>query len=297
MLYTLYKQKYFKGITMIDKLKNDQLCLSVEVFPPKKEGHLEGVIRALKGIGEVNPDFVSVTYGASGAGGDKTADVASVAIDAFGMKVLAHVTAVNLTKQKLESMVETYRRKNVKNLLILRGDLVPESKFFDFRYASELALYIKKNYPEFTLFGACYPEGHPEAESLEKDIEFMRHKEDCGIEAFITQLFFDNSCFYDFIDKVRQKNITSPISAGIMPITSQSQTSRIVSMCGTHMPPTFAKMVANNVDNLYDAGIDYAVTQIDDLINNGQKNIHLYSMNKADIAKRVFEKFEHKRKL
>jgi methylenetetrahydrofolate reductase (NADPH) len=278
---------------MIDKLKSNKLCLSVEVFPPKKEGHLEGVIRALKGIREINPDFVSITYGANGAGSDKTADVASVAIDAFGMKVLAHLTAVNMTLEKLESLVETYRRKNVKNLLVLRGDIAPDSQFFDFKYANELALYIKKHYPDFTLIGACYPSGHPEAKSLDDDIDIMRLKTDSGIDAFITQLFLDNDAYYDFINKIHQKNINYPISAGIMPIINNAQIGRVVSMCGAPMPSKFAKMVANNTENLYNAGIGYAIEQIDDLIKQGHTNIHLYSMNKAEIAIKVFEKFEH----
>lgn len=278
---------------IIEKLKSDKPCLSVEVFPPKKEGHLEGVIRALKGIGESNPDFVSVTYGANGSGSDKTADVASVAIDAFGMKVLAHLTAVNMTIEKLEILIETYRRKNVKNLLVLRGDLTPDSQFFDFRYANELALYIKKHYPDFTLIGACYPQGHPESKDLDEDIDLMRLKADCGIEAFITQLFLDNDSFYHFMDKVNNKNLNYPISAGIMPIVNQSQISRVVSMCGAPMPSKFAKMVANNTENLYEAGVQYAIEQIDELISKGYNNIHLYSMNKAEIAKKVFANFEH----
>lgn len=277
---------------MLEKLKSNNPCLSVEVFPPKKEGQLEGIIRTLKGIRELEPDFVSVTYGANGSGSDKTADVASIALDAFGMNVLAHLTAVNMTKEKLEILIETYRRKNVKNLLVLRGDLVPDSKFFDFGHASELACYIKKNYPEFTLYGACYPEGHPEAKSLDEDIDYMQLKADCGIEAFITQLFLDNTTFYNFINKLKQRNLNYPITAGIMPIISQSQISRIASMCGTQVPSKFVKIVANNTDNLYDAGVKYAIEQIEELINSGYNNIHLYSMNKSDIAKRVFEKFK-----
>lgn len=278
---------------MLEKLISEKPCFSVEVFPPKKEGQLEGVIRALKGIKELEPDFVSVTYGANGSGSDKTADVASIVLDAFGLNVIAHLTAVNMTMEKLLTLIETYRRKNITNLLVLRGDLAPDSQFFDFHHANELALYIKKNYPEFTLFGACYPEGHTEAKSIDSDIDFMLKKQDSGISAFITQLFLDNDIYYSFINKVRQKNITAPITAGIMPIVSQSQISRIVSMCGTCVPPKFVKMVSNNTENLYDAGINYAIGQIEELINTGFNNIHLYSMNKAEIAKKVFEKFRH----
>jgi len=278
-------------IEMIDKLKSGRPCFSVEVFPPKKEGQLEGIIRALKGMRELDPDFVSVTYGANGAGSDKTADVASIALDAFGMNVLAHLTAVNMTIEKLEGLVETYRRKNVKNLLVLRGDLVPESRFYDFRHANELAAYIKKNYPDFTLYGACYPEGHPESETLDKDIDYLFAKADAGVEGFISQLFLDNTTFYDFNEKLGKRNFTYPVAAGIMPIVSQNQISRIVAMCGVQIPPKFVKMVANNTENLPEAGINYAKEQIDELISRGYKNIHLYSMNKAEVAKAVLGKF------
>lgn len=280
---------------MLKKLKSEKLCLSTEVFPPKKDGQLEGIIRTLRDIQKLNPDFVSITYGASGAGSDKTADVASVAIDAFDLNVIAHLTSVNMTIEKLESLVETYRRKNVKNLLVLRGDLVPESRFYDFRYASELAYYIKKNYPEFTLFGACYPEGHPEAESLDSDLDYLKIKADSGIEAFVSQLFLENSTFYNFMEKYAQRNINCPVCAGVMPIVSNSQISRIVSMCGVMVPKKFAKMVENNQDDLYNAGVEYAIRQIEELIENGISNIHLYSMNKSDITKTVYEKFCHLR--
>jgi methylenetetrahydrofolate reductase (NADPH) len=277
---------------MIEKLKSKKLCLSAEVFPPKKDGELESIIRTLRDIQKLKPDFISITYGANGSGSNKTADVASIAIDAFDMEVLTHLTAVNMTIEKLESLIETYKRKNVKKLLILRGDLADDSQFFDFHYANELALYIKKNHPEFTLFGACYPEGHPSSPNLDFDIDVISKKSDCGIEAFITQLFLDNNTYYNFMNKLEQRNLDLPITAGIMPIISKNQISRIVSMCGVEAPPKFVKMVANNSDNLYEAGIDYANEQIQDLINNGISNIHLYSMNKAEVARKVFEKFE-----
>lgn len=263
--------------------------MSAEVFPPKRGGMLEGVIRALKEIKQLEPDFVSITYGANGKGGDTTADVASVAIDAFDMTTVAHMTAVNMTIAGLEEKLEQLSRKGVENILTLRGDIVDDSEFYDFRHASDLAAYIKKHYPQFHLIGACYPEGHYQAPSLEADIDNLKRKLDAGVEHLITQLFFDNSCFYRFRDLLASKGIDTPVSAGIMPITNAVQVSRTVAMSGAHIPPEFAKVVANNDGpQLYDAGIAYAVGQIRDLHDNGVRGIHLYTMNKGDVARQVF---------
>ena len=162
-----------------DLFKHKKLVLSAEVFPPKKTGNLEGVIRALKSIKSVGPDFVSVTYGAGGEGADTTADVASIAIDAFGINTVAHMTAVNMTVGKLESQVEMLSRKGIENILVLRGDVCPTSRFFDFHHASDLAEYLSTRHPEFNLIGACYPEKHPEAKTLEEDIDNLKRKIDC----------------------------------------------------------------------------------------------------------------------
>lgn len=277
--------------------ENKKVVMSAEVFPPKKNGMLEGVIRALKEIKPLDPDYVSITYGASGSGGMTTADVASVVIDAFDMTAVAHMTAVNMTKELLEERLEMLRRKGVKSILTLRGDIVEGSKFYDFHHANELAAYIKQRYPGFELLGACYPEGHPEAKNLAADLKMIKLKTECGVSHLVSQLFFDNATFYDFLDKADKEGIKATVSAGIMPITSVQQVERIVSMCGVQIPTAFSKICATyQGEDLYKAGIDYAIGQIRDLIDNGVRGIHLYTMNKGDVARAVFGAFEGDRK-
>lgn len=266
-----------------------KLVMSVEVFPPKKSGTLEGVIRALRDIKECNPDFVSITYGASGNGGQSTSDVASISTDAFGLNTVAHLSAIDMTYERLENELQLLKRKGIENILTLRGDKSEDSKFFDFSFASDLACYISKNYPEFNLIGACYPEGHFEAKSIDSDIDNLKKKIDSGVGHLITQLFFDNGAFYRFIDKCRAKGIAVPIQAGIMPVVNASQISRIVSMCGVELPAKFSKIMAKyEGDALIEAGTAYATEQIIDLISNGVEGIHLYSMNRGQLAKKIF---------
>ena len=278
-------------------LKNNRMTFSAEVFPPKKTGNMEVVIRTLKEIKKLDPDFVSITYGAGGMGGETTADVASVAIDAFDLNTVAHFTAVNMTVEKLEEHIKILKNKNVENILVLRGDISEDSKFYDFKHASDLALYIKNNHGDFNLVGACYPEGHNESASLKDDLINIKKKIDCGVEQLITQLFFSNDTFYKFIDESLTMGIDVPILAGIMPIVSDNQINRIVKMCGVEIPSAFAKIVANNSgEDLYKAGIDYAIGQIDDLIKHGVSGIHLYTMNKGDVARQIFQAFIEERK-
>ncbi len=273
-------------------LSQKDFVMSAEVFPPKKNGMLEGITRALRGLSAIKPDFVSITYGASGTGGDKTADVASIAIDAFDMEAVAHITAVNLTVQKLEEIIQTFKRKNIKNIMVLRGDVTPESRFYDFKHANELAYYIKKHYPEFFLLGACYPEGHSAAKSLDDDLVYVKKKLDSGIEHLISQLFYDNSTFYEMREKMAAHGITARVSAGIMPITAMSQIERTVTMCGVRLPTEFTKMIANNTEEtVKTAGIRYAIEQIEDLKKNGADAVHIYTMNKADVAESIFRHF------
>lgn len=274
-----------------------KVVMSAEVFPPKKNGMLEGVIRALKEIKPLDPDYVSITYGANGSGGMTTADVASVVIDAFDMTAVAHMTAVNMTKDLLEERLQMLSRKGVKSILTLRGDIAEDSRFYDFRHANELAEYISERYPGFELLGACYPEGHPEAKSLDADLDMIKRKTECGVTHLVSQLFFDNATFYEFKEKAEKKGITATVSAGIMPITSVQQVERIVSMCGVQIPTAFSKICANYQGaELYKAGIDYAIGQIRDLIDHGVRGIHLYTMNKGDVARAVFNAFEGDRK-
>lgn len=278
-----------------DLFKHKKLVLSAEVFPPKKTGNLEGVIRALKSIKSVCPDFVSVTYGAGGEGADTTADVASIAIDAFGINTVAHMTAVNMTVGKLESQVEMLSRKGIENILVLRGDVCPTSRFFDFHHASDLAEYLSTRHPEFNLIGACYPEKHPEAKTLEEDIDNLKRKIDCGVTHLITQLFLDNDKFFRFLDLTSKKGINVPIEAGIMPMFSAKTLEHSVSLSDASVPAEFLKLKADNPDEkeFFERGISLAVKQIDSLIKGGAKGIHLYTMNKGEIAERILPKFKN----
>lgn len=278
-----------------DLFKHKNLVLSAEVFPPKKTGNLEGVIRALKSIKSVGPDFVSVTYGAGGEGADTTADVASIAIDAFGINTVAHMTAVNMTVGKLESQVEMLSRKGIENILVLRGDVCPTSRFFDFHHASDLAEYLSTRHPEFNLIGACYPEKHPEAKTLEEDVDNLKRKIDCGVTHLITQLFLDNDKFFRFLDLTSKKGINVPIEAGIMPMFSAKTLEHSVSLSDASVPAEFLKLKADNPDEkeFFERGISLAVKQIDSLIKGGAKGIHLYTMNKGEIAERILPKFKN----
>lgn len=278
-----------------DLFKHKKLVLSAEVFPPKKTGNLEGVIRALKSIKSVGPDFVSVTYGAGGEGADTTADVASIAIDAFGINTVAHMTAVNMTVGKLESQVEMLSRKGIENILVLRGDVCPTSRFFDFHHASDLAEYLSTRHPEFNLIGACYPEKHPEAKTLEEDIDNLKRKIDCGVTHLITQLFLDNDKFFRFLDLTSKKGINVPIEAGIMPMFSAKTLEHSVSLSDASVPAEFLKLKADNPDEkeFFERGISLAVKQIDSLVKGGAKGIHLYTMNKGEIAERILPKFKN----
>lgn len=266
-----------------------KLVMSAEVFPPKKSGTMEGVIRALKELTAISPDFVSVTCGAGGDGGYSTTDVASVALDAFGLEAVAHLTCVGLTKDGLCREVEILDRKNIQNILVLRGDKTETGVLSDFMYADELALYIKKNYPQFNLIGACYPECHIEAPDLATDIDNLKRKVDSGVDHLITQLFFDNDAFYRFYDAVRAKGIDVPVQAGIMPVVNASSIRRIVQMCGASLPARFSRILAKyDGAALTDAGITYAAGQIIDLVSNGVQGIHLYTMNNGAVANKIF---------
>lgn len=277
----------------LELFDQNAFVMSAEVFPPKAQGNLEGVIRALKEIKSVSPDFVSVTYGAGGEGARTTADVASVAIDAFGINTVAHITAVNLTKEKLDEQLDILQRKGVENILVLRGDLTPSSRFYDFRFASELAEYISKNYPKFNLLGACYPEKHPDAPSLEKDIDNLKRKIDAGVKHLISQMFFDNQRFYDFLDKLLAAGIDVPVEAGIMPLTQRSIIERTLKLSSAHLPKNFEEHVRSKAsdEEFFTEGIFLAVKQIHDLKKNAVKGVHIYTMNKGRIAQCIFPHF------
>jgi methylenetetrahydrofolate reductase (NADPH) len=280
-----------------DKFKSDKTILSFEVFPPKKTSPIDTVYKTINHLTVLDPAYISVTYGAGGSGANSNSvKTASIIKNGHNVETLAHLTCVNSSKEDIDEVLKELKDANIENILVLRGDKNPDfPPKEDFKYASDLASYIKSNY-DFTLAGACYPEGHIETEDFNKDLQNLKHKVDCGVEFLISQLFFDNDLFYNFYEKARNIGIDVPIEAGIMPITSTRQIQRMVSMCGASLPSKFSKMMQrfeNNPDALIDAGIAYAVDQIVDLISNGVDGIHLYTMNNPYVAKKIAESIQN----
>jgi len=267
--------------------------LSFEVFPPKKTSPIETIYTTLDELKGLHPDFISVTYGAGGNAGDTaTSEIASVIKNKYGIEPLAHLTCVNYTKPEIELILNRLEQNGIENILALRGDINPEiPPKNQFKYASELVTYIKGR-GGFHVSGACYPEGHIDSSSMEEDILNLKNKVDAGAEHLISQLFFDNSFFYSFIEKARIAGIHVPIEAGIMPVVNKGQIERMVTLCGASLPSKFSKMLQrfeHSPEALRDAGIAYAVDQIVDLISQGVEGIHLYTMNNAYIARKISE--------
>ena len=266
---------------------------SLEVFPPKKTTAEEAIYNTLYGLKNVNADFISVTYGAGGSSVQKkkTVEMCSLIKEQLKKEPLMHLTCVGCSKNDIDVILEDLIKREIFNILVLRGD-IPEGYEGnpDFLHASDLASYIKKYDSRFDLSGACYPEGHPESENLDRDIENLKTKVDSGVGRLVTQLFFDNGKFYSFMDRIEKKGINVPVEAGIMPITKTSQIERIASMCGAAVPADFSKMVtryASNPEDLLSAGVEYAVKQIEDLYDNGVKGVHLYTMNSVKVTESV----------
>lgn len=271
-------------------LFKEKTVFSAEVFPPKKSGTMEGVIRALRKLAAVDPDFVSITCGAGGSGGSTTSDVCSVAADAFDLTPVAHFTCVNMTKEHCVEELEILKRKGIFNILALRGDVTEASRFYDFRHADELAAFIRAREPSFHLIGACYPEGHVESATLEADVDNLKRKLDAGVTHLISQLFFDNVKFKRFRELVVRKGLNVPVEAGIMPVLNAAQIKRMVEMCGASIPYELSKTIAlygADPEAMEKAGIEYAVRQIEDLLREGVAGIHLYTMNRGEVAETV----------
>ena len=267
---------------------------SFEVFPPKRDVPIETIYKTLDELQYLNPDFISVTYGASGSIADNaTCEIASAIKRDYGIESAAHLTCVNSTKEEIEKMLVRLQDNGVENIMALRGDIIPDVPLKeDFAHASDLISFIKSKDYDFGISAACYPEGHPESDSQVEDVINLKKKVDAGAEHLVSQLFFDNKIFYDFLDKARIAGINVPIEAGIMPVVNKKQIERMVSLCGASLPGKFTKMMQryeNKTEAMRDAGIAYAVNQIVDLLSHGVDGIHLYTMNNPYIAKRISE--------
>ena len=274
-----------------DKFNGKSCILSFEVFPPKKNMEDSTIFDTLKSFKALDPAFISVTYGAGGTGGDNITQKICSHIQDMGIDTAAHLTCVSNTKSDIIAILDDLKAHDITNILALRGDINPERPpKHDFEYASDLITFIKEYDSSFAISAGCYPECHPDCDSLDEDIAHLRHKVDCGAEHLMSQLFFDNSLFYTFLDKARAKGINVPIEAGIMPVVNKKQIERMVSMCGASLPPKFTKMMAryeNRPDSLREAGIAYAIDQIIDLISSGVDGIHLYTMNNSYVAEKI----------
>ena len=273
-----------------DKMKKQ--LFSLEIFPPKRTMPVETVYNTIDELSEIDPDFISVTYGAGGSENcAATLEIASSIKNKYNIESVAHLPCINLSKDEVKVMLEDFEKNNIKYILALRGDGNPElpvSK--DFKHADELVSFIKEN-GDFHVMGACYPEGHPESDDIITDIKYLKQKVDAGCDHLITQLFFDNELFYRFRERCELAGINVPIEAGIMPVLNKKQIERMVTMCGASLPPKFAKIMARYEDKpeaLRDAAIAYAVDQIVDLYSQGVDGIHLYTMNKPDVAKKIY---------
>lgn len=264
--------------------------ISFEIFPPKSTTPLESIYKTIDGLAPLNPDFISVTYGAGGSSRENTVAIAKAVKKEYNIPVLTHLTCVGADRSTIDEILEALSEGNVENILALRGDL-PEGQgsLGDFKYASDLTAYIKEK-GGFGIAGACYPEKHIEAYSIEEDMKHLRAKVDAGAEFLISQLFFDNDLFYKWCDKARACGIEVPIVAGIMPITSPKQLERMVSLCGASIPDgiqTLIKAYQHNDTALREAGIAYATMQVIDLLAHGVDGIHLYTMNQPDLARAI----------
>lgn len=274
-------------------LNSGRVTVSCELFPPKKDDDIARVKEVVRDISALRPDFMSVTYGAGGGTSRNTARIASE-IQNCGVTALAHLTCVSSTREEVGQILSGLKEHHIENVLALRGDIPQNSDFpspGQYRYASELVRQIRE-YGGFCIGAACYPEGHVECARREDDIEYLKEKVDSGCDFLTTQMFFDNNILYQFLYRILAKGIHIPVVAGIMPVTNSGQIRRICALSGTELPPRFKAIVDKFADKpaaMKQAGIAYATEQIIDLISNGVSAIHIYTMNKPDIAAKIMD--------
>ena len=271
-------------------LKNNKITLSMEVFPPKTSTAFETVNKAVKEIAALKPDFMSVTYGAGGGTSKHTVKIATDIKKQYGVTSMAHLTCVSSSEDTVKNQIEIIRDAGIENILALRGDIPAETEFpmpGQFKHASDLVHQIKNIAPDICIGGACYPEGHPEADDKTADIANIKKKVDAGCEFLTTQMFFDNSIFYNYLYRLREAGIFVPVIAGIMPITKKAQLARSIQLSGCCVPAKFKSIVewiGDESQKMQQAGIAYATEQIIDLFANGIKNVHVYTMNNPEVA-------------
>ena len=277
---------------LTELFSSEKLTLSFEVFPPKTESNFESVRHATEEIAKLRPSFMSVTYGAGGGTSRYTLDIAREIKERYGVPSLAHLTCVSSTRETVAERIRDIRAAGIENVMALRGDIPAELEGADrsgwaYRHACQLVRELRESGANFCIGGACYPEVHPESVSQKEDIRYLREKVDAGCDFLTTQMFFDNNLLYNFLYKIREAGITVPIIPGVMPITNGKQVERAIKLSGSFMPQRFKSLVdkfGTNPAAMKQAGIAYATDQIIDLYANGITNVHVYSMNKPDVA-------------
>ncbi len=275
-----------------DIINDNKISLSFEVFPPKTADKYDSIKTATDAVGALKPSFMSVTYGAGGGTSEFTVNIAKALQEKYEIPVLAHLSCISSTHEGVKKQLTAIKAAGLKNILALRGDIIPGTEGDDreYKYASDLVKEIKEFDNDFCVGGACYPECHPESMSQREDIINLKKKVDAGCEFLTTQMFFDNNAYWNFLYKMRDAGITVPVVAGIMPITSVRQVDRVLKMSGAQVPLKFKYMVdkfGGNDMAMRQAGIIYATEQIVDLIANGVTSVHLYTMNNAYVAEEI----------
>lgn len=281
----------------ITEILTDKLSLSFEVFPPKTDTAFENVRAATEEIAKLHPSFMSVTYGAGGGTSKYTLDIAKQINDKYSVPSLAHLTCVSSTKQTVRERIADIKEAGIQNVMALRGDIPSQlqnsnRENWDYHHAVELVRELREAGDDLCIGGACYPEIHPESENQKEDIKYLKEKVDAGCDFLTTQMFFDNNLLYNFLYKIREAGITVPVIPGIMPITNANQVARAIKLSGSFMPQRFKSLVdkfGSNPLAMKQAGIAYATDQIIDLYANGITNVHVYSMNKPDVARKIQE--------
>ncbi len=278
-------------------LAKERLTMSFEVFPPKTDTAFESVKAATEAIADLHPAYVSVTYGAGGGTSRYTLDIAKTIKEQHGVPSLAHLTCVSSTRETVRARIADIRAAGIENVMALRGDIPADLAEDDrtrwpYRHAVELIRELRESGSDFCIGGACYPEVHPESRNQREDLRYLKEKVDAGCDFLTTQMFFDNNLYYNFLYKLREAGITVPVIPGIMPITGANQVERALKLSGSFMPRRFASLVdkfGSNPAAMKQAGIAYATDQIIDLYANGIQNVHVYSMNKPDVARAILE--------
>ena len=280
---------------IIDLLKEDTASISFEVFPPKTESGFESVKTSTEEIAKLSPSFMSVTYGAGGGTSKYTLDIAKNIKGRYGVPSIAHLTCVSSTRETVATRIKDIKAAGIENVMALRGDIpagleTADRSSWDYKHAVELVRELKESDSGFCIGGACYPEIHPESSDRKEDIKYLKEKVDAGCDFLTTQMFFDNNLLYSFLYKIREAGINVPVIPGIMPITNANQVERAIKLSGSFMPQRFKSLVdrfGHDPAAMKQAGIAYATDQMIDLYANGINHIHVYSMNKPDVAEKI----------